>query len=463
MIYIIFIFIFILGLGALLNISKEFSKLEYIGFSLPVGFGIWSYGMTFFDFIGIPINNQAFIYLFLLFANGLFFGRLFLKDDDFIGNIKTTILKSIDDLKSSISYFIKNPIEINIAYIVFSGIILFIVFGIVVKAMYWPVFNQDSIDGFDLLAKLIGEEGSINNSVFDKEHPLYSVRSLYPPLIVYSLSITYVFEVASSKIIAVIYFLSIIFSLYAFIKKDNSHFLSIIGVLLLLIIPEYLAFQSLISSNTVCAVYVFIAVLSYDRWFRLDDYKYFILCLLTISFALWTRSEVIAFAFVLGLFELYKTWKNKQYKNITLYTISTLAPFILWQLIVKYILQADVSQVISSGFDWNSIKFSNMMKQMNFVLFHKTYFAYTIRIFLVLLILNIIFYKKNAHLYTITGIIFLTYIVFIFIYYQINDDYSKFSTGGFIGSGYKRGLFYFIPIICYFIVTNYLFKKVVDS
>jgi len=459
MTYFVFLLLFICGLLIASNISLSFSILEYLGYAFPLSFGLWSFMLTGMDFIGLPLNNRFLLIGILLLWIGLLMARLVLKKGVSLGSFKTYISESWQSSQSTIMGFVKKPLSINFAYIAIMGIATFVIVALALKAVYWPVINYDSLSGFDLLAKLIAEEGTLNNSVFSKENPMYSIRSSYPPLTVHALAITYLFGTVNSKIISVIFLFSVVLSLYAFIKKENNHYLAAIGLFLLCATPDFMAFNAMASSNTICALYVFIGLASFDKWFHESDKAYLVLGTIGLALAIWTRSESIIFAFVAGLFLLYKVWKDKSYKVLIFYTLSTLLPLIIWQLYLKFGIAINSSQPVITHLYWDGQKFSDMMRQINFVLFQKQIFSYTVRIIIFFMLLNLVFVFKNKRAIPLTVLIVSSFLFYIFVYYQMDTDYTTYSKGGWIGSGFKRGIFYFIPIGCYYVANSFVMKK----
>lgn len=452
MTFLILFLIFLIGLLVLKHISIQFSTTELIGMSFPMGLGLWSVGLMSADVFGLPVGSKTCALGIILSLVVVLSAILIFRAQKF--NFKPSLLKP------SVPVFIKKPLDINLAYVVMMGLIVTIVSILIGKSLYWPVINYDSINGFDFLAKLIKEENTINSSILSGANPAYSVRSFYPPLLVHALALTYIFEMGTSKIIPVLFLFSVIVTLYAYIKKENSHTLAALGVFILCITPEYISFNALISSNTPAALYLFIGLASYDLWLKKRERRYFILTMVGMALAVWTRTETIIFAFITGLSLLYKAWKDKALKYVLTYSIVTLTPFFAWQLYLHFFISVENAQPIITHLYRDDVKFSNMLKQMKYVMLQSNYFGYTIFILLSQIALNLLFLFKDKRMLHLSVQFIGFALLLVFVYYQIDTDYSSYSSGGWIGSGFKRGLFYFIPIGCYYIANSYLPKKI---
>ena len=54
-----------------------------------------------------------------------------------------------------------------------------------------------------------------------------------------------------------------------------------------------------------------------------------------------------------------------------------------------------------------------------------------------------IFYKKSKATHAMTFILIGSFAMYVWVYYQLDTDYKIIHVGSWIGSGFKRGLFYF--------------------
>jgi len=162
--YLILILLFILGGQFSLIVRPNLTRGELLGIAFPFGLGLWSAILFLFDNVGFAINNKSIllsscILLFVIFSV-LIWNR----------TNETDITFPKLDIRSALTPYLEDPKAINPFYVTMLMFVLFITFVIVSKTLYWPILNYDSIDGYDLIAKLIGSEGQYNNLVFSTEN-----------------------------------------------------------------------------------------------------------------------------------------------------------------------------------------------------------------------------------------------------------------------------------------------------
>jgi len=436
------IILFFTGFTCTSSISLKLKALHRAGLALPIGFGINSIIMFILELGGIPINN-----LWLILGVDLAISLAFIA-------ITIIIQKPhLSDLKSIFNF--RNLFPINLAWIFLVGGILFVAYALIYKTLFWPVTTYDSVNGYDFLAKAIFHEGTFNNSIFDKDFPLYSVRSFYPPLVPFSLSLAYMTGFFNTKIVMALYFASILLTFYYALRLETNPISAAFFTLLLIITPEYAAFSALSSPNPPCTYYSSIGLLSIYHWYKSDQRPFFIIGLILIMLALWTRTETIIFAASSGLLILIKSIKEKQFKLLITYIISTVIVLLAWQLYLKFDLHADSQQPIIKHLIFDFDRLQRMLYKVFKVTFSINYYGLAVYVFLGMIVLNARNIWKEKDKILLLGIIFLTWIFYLAIYHQIDTDYLPGQTD-WIEAGYKRGFFYFLPLMFYYCATNKL-------
>ena len=445
------IIIFLIGIIGIDILVDQLKPLEKIGLAFPIGIGCICVILILLDLVNIPFHN---IYLILCLLLGtVVLAKLFL-----VKKNKSSFL--FPDLKS-----LKNQLrnELSIAWLIFFSVIIYIVFAVVTKSLYWPVFIYDSVNGYEFLAKAIIHEGSFNNSLFNPDYPLTSVRSYYPPLIPYSFSLAHLLETENSKIIVVLYYVSIILVFYSFLRKVASPLLAILLTMLLVITPEYASFNALSSPNPPCTFYTSLGILSLFIAYKSDKRDYLLLGMTLIFFALLTRSESIVF-FVSGAI-LVSLYSNKKKKWISLISYLSIGSFIFlaWQWYINYGLAAPISSPVNYGINLDFEKLKVLITRVGEITLSTKYYGIIIYLFLIMLVLNAPKLAKSKIDALLPMVILISWIMFVFIFYQLNVDFTKDTQGGWIGSGYKRGLFYFLPLMLYYCADNPIQRKLVKS
>lgn len=444
--------IFLLGLSIINLVAYKIKVLAKIGFALPMGMGFNSFIMFALSLFHIPVNNINLILgieatFILLFTAGFFF-----------------VNKQIIASKALLPTFnIKKEFNINLAWIFLSGYVIYLVYIIAAKALFWPPFIFDSIDGYDFLARIIAKEGTINNSIFNPDYLLASVRSYYPPLVPLNFAYTYLLGFDSSQIVVALFFISLIISFYAMVTRHTTPLAGALFSLFLVITPEFAAFSSLSSSNPPCTFYSAIGMLCLYTYYRFNEKPYFYIGTLFIMLAIWTRSEAIMFMVAGAIFLLKKPFDKKQLLPLFLFGFCCMAAFLTWQIYMSSVLHVSSGLPVIKKLFWDPEKISRIWSQVKFVTFNTQFYGIITYLFVLLALANIVFIFKKMENGRFLVAILTAWIIYMIIFYQIDTDYTDTSMGGWIHSGYKRGLFYYLPLILFYCANNFisdkLFKK----
>jgi len=443
MIYIYWFIIFLLGISIIYTIAPGIRLLEKIGFSFPIGIGVATLIMLGLDLAGVKINQPKLLSaIFLVISMGLSVVvykkyRAFIVFD--FSRLKKVRLKSF--------------LPVNLSWVLLIAIGCYFIAVIFKKTFFWPVFIFDSIHGYDFIAKTILHEGTFNSSIFTSNYPIYSVRSFYPPLIPLAFGLSYLFEHESSKIIVAIFYFSSFIVFYSFVRHYSSHLAAALAVLLFTLTPEFAAFSALSSPNPPCTFFSAMGFLSMYLWYRNNKMSYFYIGTISIVLAMWTRSEAIIFFGAGGIMVLAKAIQTKQFKQLVIYSISGIAVFAFWQWYLHAIIAIENSSPILTELVWDSGKLSRMLEIVKKVTWNTQYYGIVFYLFVAVVVLNSYFAIKEKNMLVFLGAIVSAYLAYLIIYYQLDTDYLPGSVS-WVESGYKRGLFYFIPIALFFITCS---------
>ena len=444
--------IFLLGLSIINLVAYRIKVIAKIGFSFPMGMGINSFIMFSLDLFNIPINQINLILgietiIILLSLTGFYLIN------------KSTITKG--SFFTKIDF--KKAFNINLAWIFLFSYAIYLVYVITAKAMFWPPFIFDSIDGYDFLAKVIVKEGTLNNSIFNPDYLLSSIRSLYPPLVPLNFAFAYLLGFDSSQIVVALFFVSLFISFYAMLTKHTTPLAGALFSLLLIITPEFAAFSCLSSSNPPCTFYCGIGMICLYTYYHFKEKPYLYIGILFIMLAIWTRTEAVLFTVAGSLYLITKPFHKKQLLSLVLFGFCSMVAFLSWQIYMKSVLNIESSLPIVKKLFWDPEKLSRMWSQVTFVTFSTQFYGIIVYLFILMALANIVFIIKKKENGILLGTILLAWVTYIYFYYQIDADYVDLSMGGWIHSGYKRGLFYFLPLILFYCANNFisdkLFKK----
>jgi len=452
MIYIGWIIIFLLGISTINALASKTKLLEKIGFSMPIGIGVSSLLTMMLDIVGVAIN-QVNVFLAVSLLTIILLNAFTL--------YKNKTVYSIDPLLKVLHP--KNLLPINLGFLLLISVAIFIVYGVVSKSLFWPVFIYDSVNGYDFIAKAMMREGTLNNSLFDASYPLYGIRSIYPPLVPISFSTALLFGHATSKIVTVWFYLSNFIVFYAFLKKYATHLAAALFSLLLVITPEFAAFSSLSSPNPACMFYTAMGTLSLYVWYRDGERSYFNLGTLCIVLALWTRTEAVIFMVAGGFLVLLNAIRTKKFNLLIIYGVFSIAVIALWQWYLNMVLHAESMTPTINHLYWDYDKLSRLVNLIIDVTLKVQYYGIVVYLFLAMLLINSYAIIKEKDKWVLLSIIFIPWITYILVYYQLDDDYTATGPGGFITSGYKRGFFYFLPLLLFYCVNNKVAQKIFNK
>ncbi|MCB9186888.1 MAG: hypothetical protein H6601_09095 [Flavobacteriales bacterium] len=440
---------FLFGMAICNLIAFGMRPLEKIGFSLPVGIGVTTLIMMVFELMGLPLNNTPLLLgtigvLSILFG---FMGYWKHKgQENFLDRLKTTDWK-------------KTLLPVNLGWLLLMACIFVVVYANVSKTLFWPVFIHDSVNGYDFLARVIMQEGTFNNSIFDPDYPLYSPRTLYPPLAPLSFSISYLLGHESAKIVTALFFVSNALVFYSMLKRQSSHLAAALFSLIFLITPEFVAFSALSSPNPICTFYCAMGMLSLYVWYRDGESSYFNMGMLSIMLALWTRSEALIFFAGGGFLILLRSWQTRSFKRLLIFGIAGVGVFMFWQLYLRHELLVENPDNIIKHFYWDGAKLGRMMERVWKVTFNTQFYGILVYLFLATVLVNAYFTVKNREGVVLLSIIFLPWLAYMVIYYQLDTTYLP-DGAVWIESGYKRGLFYFFPLMLFYCANNPIADKI---
>ncbi|MDX2188968.1 MAG: hypothetical protein SFY32_03820 [Bacteroidota bacterium] len=431
-----FILFFILGFALVNRFANTLSIIEKIGFSFPIGLGLVTVLMFLLDIskVGITIAPilLGVIILIILFGYPLF---------------KTTRLYWIDSFKLL-------NIKYSFGWFFLIGFIIYLLYGITSKGLYWPPAEHDSLTGYDLQAKMIANEGTFVTSQFD--YPYNSTydlaRFIYPPLSSAGFALAYIFGFDNSKITVILLFYSLLISFYGLIRKSINDTWALLFTFFMMITPEMFSHASLSLTNLPNTVYTSISVICLYYWLISNDKSYFIISLSCMFLSNWSRSDSIVFVIATLAVILFFNLKNIQWKNIIIYGVISIIPFIVWGLFIKMNIGANSSDFFVKTLFWDSQKMSEILsKCMVIVLGNGVYYGITFFVFVAIAGLNVvdIFQTRNP----VAMFIFIAWMGYTLLYYQIDYNFAG-SIDAYINASYKRGMFNFVPLCWFFIGTS---------
>ena len=446
--YLIFTLIFNTGLLIVLLLSDKFNLGELLGLPFIIGLGYASFLMFFLDatHVGITYHHLLTTLILSIVLAGGGLGFLFSKK-----------LRSLDSLRSQ-KFSLSG---LTLPWAIFVGFGIYLAYGITVKCLYWPPAEFDSIEGYDLLAKAIAHEGTIANSILTNHNIVAGCgpRLLYPPLFASCNAICYMCGMESPKIITSLFFISGLIVFYSLIKRFVPHTAAAIATFIMMIAPEMFSNASFTLTNLPTAIYASTAVISFFIWRNQKIEGFFYLSILALLFGTWTRSDAIVFYPGIMLVLLYDAWKAKNVRHLLTYGIVGSISFVLWHFYLTAHVERKQDSFFIAKLFFDSGKLHAVLSKAWGMLMETNLYGIVFYIFLPVIAVNVAFsfYKRKPDLLDFTVVALGGWVLYTLLYYQMKDtDGSLFASGGWMLSGYKRGMFSFVPLAVFYCATNQL-------
>ncbi|MBT8221231.1 MAG: glycosyltransferase family 39 protein, partial [Bacteroidia bacterium] len=383
MIDLVLILILVLGWLLYTTFATKFDFVESLGLAHLFGLGATAFSEFLLTISGIGINYSSLLVALIM------------------GIIALAILQTIQWKKgqSCLQNLKWQNFEIgsiNIIWLAGFGVLLFTLYAITAKSMFWITFATDSVTSFDLYAKAIASEGNLLNSLIHNRAVGYGVA--YPPLYSMLLAIPYIYGAETSKIIPALFFIGMIVSFYGLLKKITNPTSAMLFTLFMAITPEMLAQSAINITNGAQAAFSSIGVISLMLWLRNGQKEYFWMSALLLALNGFTRSEGIVYILPAIFVVLVWRYKDQDWKSIGSYAFITLIPFVIWQVFMRinHELMDPFSQIdlhITPNLDGE--KLSEIYQLMKFNLSQRTYYGITVILFGFTLVANLWFIIKK--------------------------------------------------------------------
>ena len=346
----------------------------------------------------------------------------------------------------------------NLVWLTCLALVVYIVYGMSVKSLFWPTFSSDALGSFDVLAKGLAHEGKIINSLILEKRVGFGAA--YPPLYSLALAYVYMFGFELSKIVPVLFFISFAICFYALLKRLTPPTQAIFFTLFAIATPEMLAQSAINITSVPQAIYAALAVVSIMAWHELKEAQYFYLSALLMSWSCFTRSEGIVYLFPTLLYLAWTAWGVKSYKKLILYFIIAVTPFVLWQLFLKFNIAVMSQYIQVELIKYPNLDFTQVEKIVRLAFTNMTstqYFGITFYAFIGMILLNgwnIIKKKDNVWLLIIIFLSFFGYLALL------NQFKLRADTLDNIVNYSGKRFFFGITFLMWFYVANNRWARV---
>ncbi len=429
----------VMGLLIVSLISDDFSWIEKIGLSFPIGIGVQTLIMAFLDLCGIRLTAASVLspgLLAILVIACLLFRRS-------RGQARPRLLQGF-----------RAP-RYSLAWLLFVGLVIYFEYMNFVKCMYFPTFDGDSLRGFDTIGYVTAQEHTFRHiSLFQEDYVpgIHGPASYitYAPLTQLSYAFVYLLGTETSKLIPALMYLFFLIAFYGAMKRVSDRTCAAMATFLTLITPEMVAFSSLSATNVIHAVSASLGIIYIALWTKSDHRKDLLLGSLLLGLNVWTRTEGVVFIFAALLVVGFVSLKKRRW-NILIPPLCAFIPALFWAFFCKVGGLSAESIAITHLF-WDPDKASTVWNGMKSLCTVSQYYGITFQAFAVSLLCNAWFIWKKKDNLPLLAMIVSAFLLYMILLYQI--DYKWDSIYNVLAYSAKRFLFCFIPLLWFYALTN---------
>jgi len=440
-------------------VSRKYTVAEAVGYSFLIGMLVETFFLFVLDVVGIQYSQSILVGLNMLViaaAIGLNYKNRHTFKYDF---------KTLD-------IGIKN---INLPAIFIFFFIVYLFYGITTKCLFWPPTEHDTIGSFDKLGRIMALEGKLKISLF--QYDLQGAGGLYPPLYHGSFAYVYIFGAEMPKIITTLFFLSLLTTFYSAVRNFVGSTAAMLATIFLMLTPELFSHAALSLGNLPTTAYVCGAVLATITWLEKSDDKYFWLGAICMAGVIWIRSDTIVFIaaalLVLGIYFL----RTRNFKQPFIYSVIAVAPFIIWNLYLKLKIGVAQAGKFDLGIGYNTERMDVVGGYVKAFLLGNVkggvdggqLYGLVFVLFFLLLAVNLVLiglsiakvYKADTKEVANTGLntllfFLVSFALYFAVFYFINEKVQNAPIASLMESSFKRGMFFFVPLVVFYTFTNHL-------
>ncbi|MBC7390772.1 MAG: glycosyltransferase family 39 protein [Opitutaceae bacterium] len=436
MIFLVLFIVWLFGYSVISLIIKEINLVLKVSLSMLIGLGFQAIFMLVFDLTGIPITLYS-----LLGASSFITAIISIKK-------YPVYITDFHRLKS------KNLglAQINFAWLFFLGITIYVLYGISMKGIYWPVAEYDSVTGYDFMAKMISSEKVLKVSIFQfSTNSIEVPRFIYPPLIAGSYALQHMCGTTSPRIIPAIFFICLLVGFYGSARYFTSNLAAMIATAFLSVTPELCSHAALSLTNLPNAAYASLSLILFYLYILKKETSWLYLSALMMALTLYSRSDSIVFSGAAMIVLFYDAFKSKNFKPFIIYSCIANSLFVSWTLYTKYVLHSNSSDFFEKTLFWNPEKLDKIFTYIgDFLVWDTQLYGIVFWLFFLLLIINFRYLKHDLTQFIIVSLV--AWVFYTFLYYQMN--YIQASLDAFMKASYKRGMFCFVPLVWFYIICN---------
>ncbi|MCD8176580.1 MAG: hypothetical protein LUE98_03805 [Tannerellaceae bacterium] len=428
-------------------LSTQLNICEKTGLSFLSGIAIQSFGMLLLDMVNIPLTLATVLTIqsvTLLLCAGIIYKTG-----------KTKQLFIIPELKP------EGWRSINLIWVLFIIGIVYVEYMNFMKCIYFPVFDRDSLAGFETIGYVTAQEHTLKSNILYNGGYNIGIHNpgsyiSYTPMVMLSYAYIYLLGAVNSKLVNALIYLFFLIAFYGCSKRFTNKTGAAITTFFVLLAPEMLAFSSLSATNVIHACYAAPGVLYGILWLTKRKKEYMYLSAFLLAANVWSRTEGIVFIAAIGIISGIYAFRRKNWKEVIFFGCLCILPVIVWILFTKlYGLHAEGIAIIRPF--WDTEKAFTILNYFLNLFMNINYYGYTFYLIPVGIILNGWFMLKKKDNLVLLSAIFLSLIFYILILYQI--DYKWDTMENVLSYSAKRFLFCFVPLVWIWFTGNRICKS----
>ena len=372
------------------------------------------------------------------------------------------LLLDMKNLKMPQINDIKVPAIYELPFYIIFGFLMFLS---VWRCYYYPSNARDMLSGPEVMAELAIKEKHIINSLFTVD--LYSTNNYLKPPYITSLQVIYkLFVQPTGQLwlsVLVVNFLIMIFT----IMKEKLHpAIAYFIMLFFFSMPEVFGYTYLMLFDYSNMIFFFLGLYFITRHLITGEANNFYFAAFLFAIATYVRTEtLILVGMVLPLLLFYYIKEKVPTTKIAIRTaILLVAPFIIYYLCMNiwvkhYIpIKYDVSSDVNKNLGNVGAFFSRLYDIQDKLIFSENgvaYYGYFIYLFLIILAVDIAFFRKfNKEAIVALYAVVMVYVGLAFIGYLLPLADLMHTT--------KRGMFKIFPPMLFYMCNSAFLMKVSD-
>lgn len=425
------------GLSVLNKISPDFSGSERTGLSFLLGTGAVTLLMALMDLAGIPFTALS------------------------VSCAATLLILLLNiPLPRQPKRLLHRPKfrlpAVNLVWLLLFGLIVYLEGMNLIRGLYFPAFDRDSLSGFDTIGYLIGQEHTLKGlSIFRGDYmpSIHSAGSYitYAPMVQLSYGWVYLLGAESSKLIPSLTLLFFLIAFYGSLRRITGPTAAITATFFVLITPEMISFSLFSITNVIHAAYASLGVIYTTLWLRQRQRRDLLLAAVLLGLNVWCRTDGIVFTgaaiCVLGIDALRK----KTGKPLLLFTAVSLLPLLFWELF-KYLTGLYAEGIVTPYLFFDAEKIGKIWGQMSWYIFSIVPYGIGFALFAAATLLNLKNIVRSGDNLPLAGMIVLALLSYMILLYQI--DYKWDLIENVLAYSAKRFMFCFIAPVWFYIFTT---------